>query len=189
MARNSGKSKTRDEWLSRWTSVRRFSTDLRCVNSNQKLKIKNWGNEKKKLNDRQECYCTCDCSFRKSGSWNSPLKTWKNKGPGLDVYSSNSISVHEVIAVTEIIRADKAWLLSPLSRQSERRVSSSACLHDLMQDDRLCPGGEAAVGRPRISCSAPDSSPSVESFWITTDTFYFHRNRKLPPPCWMKPTP
>lgn len=41
--------------------------------------------KKKRLNNRQKCYCTCDCSFRKSGSWNSPLKTWERRGPGLEL--------------------------------------------------------------------------------------------------------
>lgn len=31
------------------------------------------------LKDRQNIYHTCVCSLRKSGSWNSPLKTWKNR--------------------------------------------------------------------------------------------------------------
>lgn len=31
------------------------------------------------LKDRQNIYHTCVCSLRKSGSWKSPLKTWKNR--------------------------------------------------------------------------------------------------------------
>ncbi len=31
------------------------------------------------LKDRQNIYRTCVCSLRKSGSWKSPLKTWKNR--------------------------------------------------------------------------------------------------------------
>lgn len=57
-----------------------LKSDTKIKKKKKKLNLEK---KKKKLNDRQKYYCTCDCSFRKSGSWNSPLKTWRNKGPGL----------------------------------------------------------------------------------------------------------
>lgn len=102
--------------------------------------------KKKKINYRQECYCTCDCSFRKSGSWNSPLKTWKHKGPGLDVYSSNW---------------EKAWLLSPPSRHpttTRHTHRSPPSHHCVCVCTTKCKKSDSVA---RVSYSAPDGSPSA----------------------------
>lgn len=50
-----------------------------CNKQNRKNKINKKKPFMKSLKDRHNIYHTCVCSLRKSGSWNSPLKTWKNR--------------------------------------------------------------------------------------------------------------
>lgn len=43
-------------------------TELQMIELKLDNKKRGICKKKKKINNRQKCYCTCDCSFRKSGS-------------------------------------------------------------------------------------------------------------------------
>lgn len=141
---------------------------------------------KKKLNDRQECYCTCDCSFRKSGSWNSPLKTWKNKGPALELRFRDSAWIHQLDQQSEtdprrVWLSRQTWRLpEPRRRRRRRRREIRSFWNRIITTAFYFDRSRKSVNTNGLSGSSHE-----EEFWWDHRVWRWENLKSAPPPSHM----